>query len=98
MGVIGVFKKGIDFEKTIPEPVKVVILIIVPKNRFDHLVKVHTVFSNIFKNRPAVLAQIVKAKSEVEVFEILTEDELDSQNYFLDDGMQRRKTDISPDL
>ncbi|MCG8571933.1 MAG: PTS sugar transporter subunit IIA [Spirochaetes bacterium] len=85
LGVIGICKNGVDFNSPDDKPVKIVILIVTPKNHYDKHLEVLATVARMFGSNPQLRNQIIDARSAAEVYEILTQEEVDLHNYFLED-------------
>ena len=82
-GVIGVSRKGIDFDSLDGKPVHIVILVATPRANYDMHLQVLANIAKIFGHNPQIKDQIIKAKSSEEVFEILQAEEIENLNpYF----------------
>lgn len=84
-GVIGVSRKGIEFDSLDDKPVHIIILIATPKQNYDLHLKVLANIAKIFGHHPHIKDQIIKSKSPEEVFEILQTEEIESLNPYFED-------------
>ncbi len=84
-GVIGVSRKGIDFESLDDKPVHIIILIATPQKHYKYHLKALATISRIFGHNQQIKNQIIESKSAEEVFEILQNEEIDQMNPFFED-------------
>lgn len=85
IGVVGIFKKGLDYVSPISdEPVKIVVLMVTPENDYDRHLKVLSAIAKIFGKTPYLKQKLLRARSASEVYELITEKDLDEHNYFID--------------
>ncbi len=84
-GVIGVSRKGIDFDSLDGKPVHIIILIATPKKNYDLHLQVLANIAKIFGHHPHIKDQIVKSKTPAEVFEILQTEEVENLNPFFEE-------------
>lgn len=89
MGVLGICPEGIDFDSPDGEPVKLIVLILTPRNHYDKHIMVLAGIARIFGGQDVdhegVKEMVFKARSAAEVYEILNTEEMDEHNYFLDE-------------
>ena len=83
-GIIGISKKGINFDSIDEKPVHIVVLIATPKNNYDLHLHVLANIAKIFGHNPEIKNRLIKAKSPEEVFEILQSEEIESFNPFFE--------------
>ena len=83
MGVVGVSRNGI-LDKKSGKLLYIHILVVSSKS----LVSNHEIIVNntekIFTSNPAICSLIRYAKTSAQVYELITEDELDTYNYFIE--------------
>ncbi len=84
LGVIGISKKGIDFDSLDEEPVNIIILIATPKTRYDLHLNVLASIAKIFSHSPSVKRHILRANTSEEVFEVLQAEEIERLNPFFE--------------
>jgi len=84
-GVIGVSRKGINWDSIDGKPVKIIFLIATPKGNHELHLHVLANIAKIFGHHPHIRQQIIKAKSSEEVFEILQAEEVEELNPFFED-------------
>lgn len=84
-GVIGVSKKGIQFDSVDRKLVNIIILLATPKENYDMHLHVLANIAKIFGHHPQIKDKIIKAKSSEEVFEILQDEEIEALNPFFEE-------------
>ncbi len=84
-GVIGVSRKGIEFESLDGKPAHIIILIATPKEHYKYHLKALATISRIFGHNHQIKNQIIEANSAEEVFEILQNEEVDQMNPFFEE-------------
>jgi mannitol/fructose-specific phosphotransferase system IIA component (Ntr-type)/Kef-type K+ transport system membrane component KefB len=83
-GVIGISKKGLEFESLDGEPTHIVILIATPKEHYELHLKVLATVAKIFGHNPRIKELLIDAKTPERVFEILQHDDVDDLNPFFE--------------
>jgi len=84
-GVIGISRKGINFESIDGQPVHIIVLIATPKKNYDLHLHVLANIAKIFGHNPEIKNRLVQAKSPEEVFEILQSEEVENLNPFFEE-------------
>lgn len=82
-GVLGISKEGILFDDDSP-PVHLIILIVTPTNHRDKHIKVLSSVTRMLTNE-VVRVGLFNAKSASQAYEIISSEELETFNYFLDE-------------
>ncbi len=83
MGVIGIFKKGISFNQAPDQIVNIIVLVTVPANQYQKLLQINVGMNSILKDNPKVKEAIINSESAAEVYELLTIEEFDKFNYYI---------------
>ena len=86
IGVIGISRKGVEFDSLDSQPVHIIFMIATPKDNFDrqHL-QVLANIAKLFGKHKDIKSQLIKARSAAEVYEILQSKEVDELNPFFED-------------
>ncbi len=84
-GVIGICKDGIEFNSMDDQPVKIIILIATPKDRYELHLQVLANVAKIFSHHSHIKELIIHARTPEEVYEILQREEVDKLNPFFED-------------
>ena len=72
LGVMGIFREGVDFESLDGRPAHVVLLTVVPQGSLDEHLQALAEFSRVF-GRHYLIPELVEARTPQEAFEILRE-------------------------
>lgn len=69
-GVLALLKHGIDFDAIDDIPVQIIVLLLLPKNKFEKHIKTLASVAKLFNNE-AIRKQIIEAADGEEIFEII---------------------------
>jgi len=69
-GFLVLLKKGIDFQAVDDEPVRIIVLLLLPKNKFEKHIKTLASIARLF-NDETFRKKILKARTSEEVFELI---------------------------
>jgi len=85
IGVIGISRKGIEFDSFDNKPVHIIFMIATPRANYEsqHL-QVLSNIAKIFGHHPHIKDQIIKAKSPEEIYGILQAEEVEELNPFFE--------------
>ncbi len=86
MGVMGISRKGLQFETPDGQPVHCMILLATPENQRNRHLEVLAAFARAIGRDASVQNVLYHAKSPAHAYEILHAEETADFNYFLDDG------------
>ena len=82
-GVIGISRKGIDYEAIDGKPVFLIVLIATPEAHYDQHLQVLAGIAKIFGQDPEIKNRMIKARTAAEVHEILQTGHADAVNVYL---------------
>ncbi|WP_372808634.1 PTS sugar transporter subunit IIA [Pontiella sp.] len=82
-GVMGICRNGIDFDAPDHETVKVIMLIVTPKDKKDMHLKVLSSLSAMVRN-DAIRSRLIAAISPEDAMEVIESEEARDYNYFLE--------------
>ncbi len=83
LGVMGISREGLDFETPDGEPVRCMVLLATPDNERDRHLQVLAALARTVGADPVVQARLYNAKSPAHAYEILSDEESENFNYFL---------------
>jgi Kef-type K+ transport system membrane component KefB len=83
-GVLGICRQGVDFDAPDSEKVRIVMLIVTPKNHRSQHLKVLSALSALISH-PVVRSRIVAAPDANAVWEIIESEDTPGYNYYLED-------------
>jgi mannitol/fructose-specific phosphotransferase system IIA component (Ntr-type) len=84
-GVIGVSRRGIDFNALDGKPVHLIVLVATPEAHYDRHLQVLAGIASIFGHDPELREQIFRARTPAEVHDLLQTGSADSKNVYLDE-------------
>ncbi|VGO12299.1 PTS system mannose-specific EIIBCA component [Pontiella desulfatans] len=82
-GVMGICRNGIEFDAPDGEPVKLIMLIVTPKDKKDMHLKVLSSLSSMVRN-DAIRTRLMAAISPEDAMEVIESEEARDYNYFLE--------------
>ena len=82
-GVMGIIRDGIEFDAPDGQPVKLIMLIVTPKDKQDMHLKVLSSLSSMVSNE-AIRTRLMAAISPEDAMEVIESEEARDYNYFLD--------------
>ncbi|MEQ9363253.1 MAG: PTS sugar transporter subunit IIA [Leptospirales bacterium] len=77
VGIAGILKNGVDFQAVDEVPVRIVVLLLMPKKKFEKHIKVLAAIAKLFNNE-SVRENILKATSPAEAFQVIVDDSSES--------------------
>ncbi len=72
-GVLALLKEGVDFQSVDDEPVRIIVLLLLPKNKFEKHIKTLASIARMF-NDESFRKSILKARTAEEAWKILQEE------------------------
>ncbi len=70
VGIAGILKHGVDFQAVDEIPVQIVVLLLMPKKKFEKHIKVLAAIAKLFNNEQ-VRVDILKATTPAEAFQVI---------------------------
>lgn len=70
LGIAGMLKNGVDFQAVDEIPVRIVVLLLMPKKKFEKHIKVLAAIAKLFNNEN-VRENILKAATPAEAFQVI---------------------------
>jgi len=82
--VMGICREGVDFEAPDEAPVKLILLIVTPKDKRDMHLKVLASLSRMMSD-PKIRNRLIAALSPEDAMEVIESEEVRDYNYFLEE-------------
>jgi fructose PTS system EIIBC or EIIC component len=85
LGVLGISRKGLDFQTPDGEPIKYMVLLVTPQSQRDRHLQVLAAIAHSIGHDPALGKALIDARTPAHAYDVLHNEASEDFNYFLED-------------